>query len=365
MTPAPSARRVVLGMTLCNNARHLREAADSLMGQTYQAFALLMLDDGSTDDTERVAREYEQRDPRVRYFRHEQRQGMVPTWREVVEIAVRDVPRAEYFAWVSDHDRWHPAWLARMVAELDAAPDVVLVYPVTLRIDEQGAPADKEPRSFQTVGITDIASRWRAFCHHGVGSGDMVYGLMRLEALRVAGIFRPVLNPDRLLVAELTLQGQIRQVPEPLWWRRQSAVPSVTRQRTTLFSGPPPRWFGWPPTVQHAIAIVQAYRRTEAPPVRLSAPRLAWMLALYQVTSAWRHFRKTDVSKSVGRGVDNAHWVKKIIRKGVHHAVYYTLVGVRTLRGRCRRAGRRAVYEFLMLTHRLGLRGPRGGARTP
>ena len=35
---------------------------------------------------------------------------------------------------------------------------------------------------------------------------------------------------------------------------------------------------------------------------------------------------KTDTSKSIGRGVDNAHFVKKLVKKGVRHAVYYTLV---------------------------------------
>jgi glycosyltransferase involved in cell wall biosynthesis len=76
-----SSPRTVLGMTLYNNARHLREAADSLIRQTHTDFVLLMLDDGSSDDTEQIAREYERRDPRVRYYRHGHRRGMVPTWR--------------------------------------------------------------------------------------------------------------------------------------------------------------------------------------------------------------------------------------------------------------------------------------------
>ena len=62
----------------------------------------------------------------------------------------------------------------------------------------------------------------------------MVYGLMRLDALQAAGIFRRVLRPDRLLMAELTLQRRFRQVPEVLWFRRQSETASVERQRATL-----------------------------------------------------------------------------------------------------------------------------------
>src|SRR5437870_5577141 len=250
MTP-----RTVLGMTLYNNAKHLREAADSILGQTNRDFALVMLDDGSSDEVERIAMAYERRDSRVRYFRHQQRQGMVPTWKEVVEIARREHPHAEYFAWVSDHDRWDADWLARMIAELDAHPDGALAYPQTLRIDEGGALVDKEPRVFDTSGVSDPVERWRRFCWSGFGSGDMVYGLMRLRSLEAAGIFRPVLNPDRLLIAELTRQGEIRQVQQPLWSRRQAGTGSVARQSASLFAGATPPRFNWPPSWQHAVVL--------------------------------------------------------------------------------------------------------------
>jgi glycosyltransferase involved in cell wall biosynthesis len=180
-------------MTLYNNVTHVREATDSILAQTFGDFALLMLDDGSTAEVETIARDYERRDSRVQYFRHQQRQGMVPTWKDVVEIARREFPGAEYFAWVSDHDRWDVQWLARMIGELDAHPDAVLAYPQTLRIDEDGALVDKEPRIFETSGIANPHERWRRFSWNGFGSGDMVYGLMRVRALEAAGIFRPVI----------------------------------------------------------------------------------------------------------------------------------------------------------------------------
>jgi len=173
----------------------------------------------------------------------------------------------------------------------------------------------------------------------------MVYGLMRLRALEAAGIFRPVLNPDRMLIGELTLQGQIRQVAEPLWSRRESSQPSVVRQSASLFAGATPARFGWPPALQHAVVL----RREGVP-----AP----MIATYVIASAWRATRKTEASKSIGRGVDHVHLVKRVIKKGVHHAVYYTLVGARALAGRSRRIGRKVVYEILTFTHRTGMRGP-------
>jgi len=332
-------------MTLYNNARHLREATESLLNQTHSDFALLMLDDGPSGESEQIAREYERHDRRVRYWRHAERRGMVPTWREVVEIARREHPSAEYFAWVSDHDRWAPRWLARMVEELDAHPEAVLAYPQTLRVDDAGALIDKEPRAFDTAGIANARDRWRRFSWSGYGSGDIVYGLMRRSALETAGIFPSVLNPDRLLVAELTQLGEIRQVAEPLWYRRQTGGASVERQRQSLFAASPPPRFHWPPSLQHAVLL----RRTG---FSLS------MIATYVLASSWRATRKTETSKSIGRGVDNVHFVKKLAKKGFHHAVYYTLVSVRKIAGKSRRVSRKAIYEILTFTHRAGLRRP-------
>jgi len=356
--------RVVLGMTLYNNATHLRGALDSLLAQTYSNFLLILLDDASSDETESIAREYAARDPRIRYHRHAQRRAMIATWREVAVMAGEVCPGAPYFAWVSDHDCWHPRWLETMVAELARDPDLVLAYPITRRIEsDTGAELDKGPRLFETAGYPDVRDRWSYFCRHVVGSGDMVYGLMRVDALRQAGTFRTVLRPDRLLIAELTLIGRIRQVPEVLWFRRQSAATSVSRQQHTLvLPGERPRWFGALPWLQHARVIWREYVQPEPRPIPLPTGQWVRMVALYQVCYGWRHLRKSETSHAVGRGIDNVIWVKKITRHYYHHAVYHALVGGRFLFGRLRRLGRRALYHVLVLMHRVGLR--RGNEET-
>jgi putative sugar O-methyltransferase len=353
-TPGP---RVALGMTLYNNAGTAREAIDSLLTQTYADFRLLLLDDASSDATEQVGRDAERRDPRVRYYRHESRRAMVATWREVAEIAMRECPSATMFAWVSDHDRWHPRWLERLVAEMDVDPEAVLAYPITRRFEDQ-AEIEKGPRFFDTSGCTDLAARWAKFCREGVGCGDMVYGLIRIEALRRAGIFRPVLRPDRLLMAELTLQGAIRQVPEVLWFRRQSQMSSVERQHATLLlPGDEPRWFFWPPWLQHSLVLWREYAQPQPPPLLLSRADWRRMLLQYQLTYGWRHFRKTSASHAYGHWVGRLILAKKRIKHHYHHAVYNTLVGGRRALGLARRAGRRVLYHVLVFTHRIGLRG--------
>jgi hypothetical protein len=318
-----------------------------------------MLDDGSSDDTPRIAQALVATDDRLRYFRHDRRAGMIPTWREVVEIAIRDHPSAEYFAWVSDHDRWHPRWLAEMVHVLDANPAVVLAYPTTQRMETNGTTVEKDLRVFQTAGLTSVADRWREFCLRGVGSGDMVYGLMRMSALHMAGIFREVMNPDRLLIAELTLQGQIHQVQEPLWIRRRSAVASIERQRTTLLAGRTPPWFSWPSTLQHAYIITREYLRSPHPPVRLPALQLMRMLAFYQVTSLTRTFRKTKTARQIDRTAEQAAFAAKVSRRRARVLMADAANGVETAWVRFRRNRRKVVYETEFLLRKLASKGRR------
>lgn len=75
----------------------------------------------------------------------------------------------------------------------------------------------------------------------------MVYGLIRAESLRRAGIFRNVMFPDVMLVLELSLQGDIHQVDSELWYNRRTADFSAARQKKSLFVKKP--WylfFPWP-----------------------------------------------------------------------------------------------------------------------
>ena len=161
-------------MTLYNNADICAARSTRCWPRRAAISCSLMLDDASSDETETIAREYVARDPRVKYFRHDQRRAMIATWREVAELAARECPSAVYFAWVSDHDQWDPRWLETLSRELDSDPGLVLAYPITRRIAaESGAVLEKGPRLFETATHDDLVARWSHFCRHGVGAGDM------------------------------------------------------------------------------------------------------------------------------------------------------------------------------------------------
>ena len=337
---------VGIGATLFNRDPYLREALDSILGQTYSNFRLVLVDDGSGDHTEAIAREYASRDTRIRYNRHDRRQGMTATWRHAFREATAE-PGIRYFAWASDHDRWDARWLETLVREMEANPNVVLAYPLTRRLDAEGHPLDKPARLFETRGLTSLDERWAHVCREHVASGDMVYGLMRADAVRQAGVFRDVMCPDRLLMAELALRGQFHQVPEELWFRRQFDEASVARQRTSLFAGQGPRGRWMPPWLQHGRALWSAYVATAADPQERAAA--ARRVRQYSALYALNHQQKTTTYRQFGAMLRGIVWTRKKVKHYVLLAIFHTLVSTR-------RAYHRTVYEVAIFTRRIGLR---------
>jgi len=232
---AAGPARIGIGMTLYNNARFLPAALDSLLAQTRRDFLLVLVDDGSTDGTAAICRDHAARDPRVRFFQNPERLAMVGNWRRAFQLTSECLPGMECFTWASDHDVWDPRWLATMAAALDGRPQAVMAYPSGDWIRDGDGAQEPPPRFIGVEGLTDPCERFEATCRSLVGAGFMVYGLFRPEALRRSGIFRRVLLPDRLLMAELSLQGELLHVPEVLWHRRRTSRSEIPRQRMTLF----------------------------------------------------------------------------------------------------------------------------------
>src|SRR5262245_22010070 len=226
--------RIVIGVPLYNGGRHLGEALESLLSQTYSDFELVMVDDCSTDRTEEMVSKHAAQDERIRFSRNQTRLGLVGNWRRVFEIARELHPDLEYFAWGSDHDVWAPRWLESLVRELDADPEAVLAYPRMATISETGDMLRRQPRPLDTTGVSDPWARAELTWRQG-GFGYRVYGLHRADALDRCGVLRDVYMPDRLLLMELALQGHYREVPEVLWYRRRTGGASVARQRAAFF----------------------------------------------------------------------------------------------------------------------------------
>lgn len=275
--------RAVLAAPLHNGGRFVEPALRSLLAQTYGDYALLLVDDASTDETPSIAQRLAAASERAVYVRSDGRLGMVANWRRCVELARELHPEAELFAWGSDHDLWEPGWLATLVEALDGAPQAVLCYPRSDRIDETGA-VTRRPSRLHPQGARGATARvWQTT--QGIAAGTTVYGLYRLAALEAAGPFRRVLAPDRLVLTELALRGELIQVDRVLWHRRAVGRTSKERQRTTLFGGPPPWWTRLPANLTHAGVLFWTYAVRGAGRPQVGRTHALWLTGVHAAGS--------------------------------------------------------------------------------
>ena len=247
-----SAPRAVLGLPAFNRPDTLARTLESLYSQTRRDFALVVVDDARSDDTRAIVESFARDYPHIHYEANATRLGMVGNWRKVFERGRALYPEAPYFAWVSDHDLWHARWLDELIAVLDAHPEVVLAYPENIRmLPERSEIARKE---FETFGVTSRAARMRSSARRML-AGNMIYGLVRVEALAAAGVFRAVVTPDRQVLLALSLFGQVRQVPEVLWYREILRGFDIERQREVFFPDGAPFYVYLPSQLQHFAVL--------------------------------------------------------------------------------------------------------------
>jgi glycosyltransferase involved in cell wall biosynthesis len=114
-----------------NYGRFLAEALDSVLGQSIRDVEILLFNDGSTDETDGVARRYA-RDGRVTYI-PQRRRGLAVTRNAGLRLA-----RGRYVQFLDADDALHPDKLARQVTVLEADPTLAATYCPHLAIDAAG-----------------------------------------------------------------------------------------------------------------------------------------------------------------------------------------------------------------------------------
>jgi len=97
-----------------NGARYLRAALESVFAQTYRPFEVIVVDDGSVDDSGVIAQSF----PEVRYIRQEN-QGVAAARNNGIDLA-----RGEFFAFLDQDDLWTPEKLRLQIGHLLSHPDL-------------------------------------------------------------------------------------------------------------------------------------------------------------------------------------------------------------------------------------------------
>ncbi|MCC6669516.1 MAG: glycosyltransferase [Planctomycetes bacterium] len=110
---------------------HLRPLLESLLAQTRQDFALLLVDDGSRDGSAEVARAVA--GERIEIHRNRAPLGMGANWNRCAELV-----RTPYFCLAHQDDRYADRYLERMLAALERHPETGLAHCKAWTLDPEG-----------------------------------------------------------------------------------------------------------------------------------------------------------------------------------------------------------------------------------
>ena len=123
--------RVTVLMPVYNAERFLREAIDSILGQSFKHFEFLIIDDGSTDASADIIASY--RDSRIRFVRNRTNLGITPTLNKGIALA-----SCELIARMDADDISHPQRLQKQFGYMKRNPECALLSSWARVISEDG-----------------------------------------------------------------------------------------------------------------------------------------------------------------------------------------------------------------------------------
>lgn len=213
--------KVTIALPVYNGEPFLQQAIESVLIQTFEDFELIITDNASTDATSEICLAYAETDSRIHYYRNVHNVGAARNYNLTVELA-----RGQYLRWLAHDDAFATTLLERSVEVLDAYPEVVLVYPRTMIIDEYGKVLRYDDEDLN-LRMQHTHQRYQQFHRFARGEINAIFGLMRLSALRETPLIGSFSSSDMILLGEMALRGQFYEVPEYLFLRRDHTRTSV------------------------------------------------------------------------------------------------------------------------------------------
>jgi glycosyltransferase involved in cell wall biosynthesis len=190
-------------MPVYNAAAFVGEAIESILSQSYRDFEFLILDDGSSDNTLRVIRSFD--DPRIRLVVHQQNRGLQASLNEGITLA-----RYDLIARMDADDISHPWRLEKQVAYMTAHPECAMV-------DSWVKIMDGEKHFIRTEGIQS------RFIYYSLTFECCIYHsavMYRKKAVQSVGGYRLPYGEDYDLFWQLSRIYKIHTIEEALLWYR-------------------------------------------------------------------------------------------------------------------------------------------------
>ena len=222
----PALPIVDVNLFVHNGAATVATAIESVLAQTWPALAITLIDDGSTDGTAEILRDYADRHPALRLARVRSNGGAIAAFQRGFWFG-----DADYVLPRSADDLIGPEFVEACMTELLAYPDCAMCHAAGLVFVNEAEVRACYPPEHRLFAIgPDRAERSRHVMARYTSSPSF-WGVYRRTTLDSVAPIRTRAGWDHVLLAELALAGEIRHVPDVLYWRRDGGKPVLTLAR--------------------------------------------------------------------------------------------------------------------------------------
>ena len=208
--------RVSFGVPVRNGEASISRCLDSILGQDFEDFEVIVSDNASTDSTRDIVESYSARDPRIRLATHEQNVGLIENFNHVARAA-----RGEFFRWVGADDWLEPGYATECVAALEAHPEAIVATSY-FDLEREDGKCEYLEYDGEFLDSADPVHRLRRifwFFHAGAAVYEPNYSMMRHQVLMDTGLLRIHRKNDWLLCVHLGLVGPFTHVRKLLFHR--------------------------------------------------------------------------------------------------------------------------------------------------
>ncbi|MBV8093527.1 MAG: glycosyltransferase [Acetobacteraceae bacterium] len=227
----PSLPCVDVNLFVYNGAEFVADAIDSVLGQTWPSIRLTLIDDGSNDGTLAVLEEYAQRHSHIRIKRNRCNGGAIANFQRAFWFGDSD-----YVLPKSADDLLAPDFIAQIMDVLLANAGCAMCHAAGVVFSSQGQ-HEAYPPDHCLSAIGDNAFDRARHVMQRYTSSPSFWGIYRRDAADRLAPIRYLAGWDHALLAELALYGEIRHVPELLYWRRDGGKPVLRLARDATETG--------------------------------------------------------------------------------------------------------------------------------
>lgn len=234
------AKEITLIIPVYNDETHIGQCLASALGQSFQSYEIIVIDDGSTDRSGKICDEYKTRFASMKVIHHERNQGLVSSWQHGVSLA-----KGAYIAFLDSDDWVDSRYLEELASGIAAGGEIICcshnrVYGSRMVLQQERIPAgcyqkDRMIQEVFPVLINDGTYLGRGLTPHRWGKlfrKDLLLDNLRFCDARISygedlNIFFPAIQDCRILVVLDDQKG--------LYFYRQNEASIIHTYKRAMF----------------------------------------------------------------------------------------------------------------------------------